>query len=67
MFKALRPSSWGLKIIDILLILVVVSFVVAFAAPTSGLGVWLHQGWTLAGLVLKWFFVDGLGRLFTAL
>ena len=50
MFKALRPSSWGLKIIDILLILVVVSFVVAFAAPTSGLGVWLHQGWTLAGL-----------------
>ncbi len=42
------------------------SFIVKLVAPTSGFGIWLTQGFNLAGQVIAWFF-GGIIQLFKAL
>ncbi len=42
MFKALRPSSWGLKTFDVIVILIALAILVKFFAPTSGLENAIH-------------------------
>jgi len=61
------PTRWGLKLIEWLIILIVIAVIVKFVAPTSGIAIWLTQGFNLAGAVLYWFFVGGLAKLFAAL
>jgi len=65
MVKAL-PTRWGLRFIEWLIILIVIAFIVKLVAPTSGFGIWLAQGFNLAGQVIAWFF-GGIIQLFKAL
>ena len=53
MFKALRPSSWGLKLIDVIAVFIVLAILIRFVAPTSGLATAIHTfcGWLAAGVV----------------
>ena len=41
--KALRPSSWGLKLIDTMFILLLFCIVVRVFWPTSGIAAFIHQ------------------------
>lgn len=52
MFKALRPSSWGLKLIDVIVVLIVIAVAVKFFAPTSGLSTAIHTvcSWLAIGV-----------------
>ncbi len=60
------PTRWGLRAIEWLIILVAIAFILKIVAPTSGLGIWLTQGFNLAGQVIAWFF-GGIIQLFKAL
>jgi hypothetical protein len=41
--KALRPSSWGMKLIDIVFAILVFCILVRVFAPSTGVGVFVHQ------------------------
>jgi len=41
--KALRPSSWGLKLIDTVFILILFCIAVRVFAPTSGVASFIHE------------------------
>jgi hypothetical protein len=53
MSKYLRPSSWGLKAIDLIFILIVVALALKLVAPTSGVAHAIHTfcGWLATGVL----------------
>ena len=52
MSKAWRPSSWGLKIIDVLFIVILIAILIKFFAPDTGLANAIHVfcGWLAIGI-----------------
>lgn len=64
MFKALRPSSWGLKMIDALFILIVLAILVHLFAPTSGVAIAIHTvcSWIATGII---YIADMIARFLT--
>lgn len=52
MLKALRPSSWGLKALDVIFFLIILALIVKVVAPTSGLGAAMHTvfSWLAIGI-----------------
>lgn len=61
MSKYIMPSKWGMKLIDLIVVLVLIAILVRFLAPTSGLSQAIHTfthllagfiGW-LAGVTVQ--------------
>ena len=64
MSKVWRPSSWGLKVIDVIAIFILIAILVKFFAPTSGVGEAVHTvcSWIATGII---YIADLLARFLT--
>jgi hypothetical protein len=49
-----RPSTWGMKLVDVLFILFVVAALTKWLAPTSGLSIVFQQLFHGLAIVVQW-------------
>lgn len=54
MSKYLRPSSWGMKTIDFVFVLILVALAVRWLLPDTGLSQAIHTGAHLLAQAIAW-------------
>jgi hypothetical protein len=55
MSKYIRPSSWGMKAVDVIFVFILVALVIKLLFPGTGLAVGIHDFTHLLASFISWF------------